>query len=320
MFDLLINAEIIVDDVDIAERVFVDALGFPEPRHSWGGTVTSAGFAYLFARVHPSLKVSPTRVEAMAVAPIDAGGEPFLPKLLAAQGRRPWKTHGNELAVPNIDAVVARLKRNGCRFYTMQREEGYPFMRLWLGWTADDVGAYRPDVDGGLMFEICETGSLLQGPALWDWQPDPVVPPGSMIRVVRRSWIVEDLQDSLVLIDRNLGWRPGVGPETDQATGCRRAVFDFVHPRSAELELLEPVAAGEVRESLDAWGAGSWTIRIGVNDLAAKAADLRHRGTAFESYDSAANGAVLRVNTGAMGAPGLFEFTEISGPAPRAES
>jgi catechol 2,3-dioxygenase-like lactoylglutathione lyase family enzyme len=311
MFDLLINAEIIVDDVDIAERVFVDALGFPEPRHSWGGTVTSAGFAYLFARVHPSLKVSPTRVEAMAVAPIDAGGEPFLPKLLAAQGRRPWKTHGNELAAPNIDAVVARLEANGCRFYTMQGEGGYPFIRIWLGWTAGDVGEYRPDVDGGLMFEICETESLLQGPALWAPQPDPVLPPGSMIRVVRRSWIVEDLRDSLASIDRNLGWRPALGPETDQATGCRRAVFHFAHPRSAELELLEPVGAGEVRESLDTWGPGSWTIRIGVNDLAAKATDLRRRGTAFESYESAADGAVVRVNTDVMNVPGLFEFAPI---------
>jgi hypothetical protein len=311
MFDLLINAEIIVDDVGIAEKVFVDALGFPEPRQSWRGTVTSAGFSYLFARVHPSLKVSPTRIEAMAVAQIDGDVEPFLPKLLAAQGGRPWKTHGNELAVSEIDTLAACLERNGCRFFTMPRQEGYPFVRLWLGWTADDVGAYRPDVDGGLMFEICETESLLQGPALWEQQPDPVLPPGSMIRVVRRSWIVKDLQDSLALIDRNLGWRPGFGPETDPATGCRRAVFDFVHPRSAELELLEPVAAGEVRESLDAWGPGSWRIRIGVNDLAAKAADLRHRGTAFESSESVADGAVLRVNTGAMGAPGLFEFTEI---------
>jgi hypothetical protein len=161
------------------------------------------------------------------------------------------------------------------------------------------------------MFEICETESLLQGPALWDPQPDPVLPPGSMIRVVRRSWVVEDLRDSLALIDQNLGWRPGLDRETDPASGCRRAVFDFVHPRSAELELLEPVAAGEVRDSLDTWGPGSWRIRIGVNDLAAKAADLRRRGTAFDSYESVANGAVLGVDTGAMGAPGLFEFTEI---------
>jgi hypothetical protein len=310
VFALLINAEVIVEDVAVAERVFVDALGFPNPRESWSGTLSSAGFSFLFARVHPSLKVSPTRIEAMAVAPIDPGIEPFLPHLLAAQGRRPWKTHGNELATSGIDAVVARLERNGCRFHTMPKEDGYPFVRLWLGWTADDPGAYRPDVDGGLMFEICETDSLMQGPPLWEARPDPVLPPGSMIRVVRRSWIVEDLDDSLASMERNLGWRARLGPEIDRGVGCRRAVFGFAHPRSAELELLEPVAPGEVRDSLETWGPGAWTIGIGVNDVVAKAEDLRHRGTTFASYESDGR-TVLRVDTGAMDVPGLFDFTQI---------
>src|SRR5262249_8762478 len=88
VFDLLINAEVIVDDVTVAERVFVDALGFPEPRPAWSGTVPGFGFTWLFARVHPSLKVSPTRIEAMAVAPVDPTIDarltlPFLPQLLA---------------------------------------------------------------------------------------------------------------------------------------------------------------------------------------------------------------------------------------------
>lgn len=311
MFDLLINAEVIVDDVAVAERVFVDALGFPPPLESWSGTIPSAGFAFLFARVHPSLKVSPTRVEAMAVAEIDPGVEPFLPNLLAAQGRRPWKTHGNELATSSIDAVIAGLEANGCRFHTMPGEEDYPFLRLWLGWTSEDPGAYRPDVDGGLMFEICETDSLLQGPAWWETRPDPALAPGSMIRVVRRSWIVEDLHGSLAAIERNLGWRPRFGPTSDPGAGCHRAVLGFAHPRSAELELLEPVAAGEVRDSLEAWGPGSWTIQIGVNDLAAKAEDLRRRGTKFDTRESERAGPVLRVDTGPMDVPGLFEFSQI---------
>lgn len=313
VFDLMINAEVIVDDIAVAERVFVDALGFPEPRESWKGTVSAAGFSFIFARVHPSLKISPTRVEAMAVAPIDHGAEPFLPNLLAAQGKRPWKTHANELATSSIDSVIARLEQQGCRFYTMPREEGYPFLRLWLGWTADDLGAYRPDVDGGLMFEICETDSLLQGPALWEPQSDPILAPGSMIRVVRRSWIVEDIDRTLAAIERNLGWRPRLGPETSARLGCRRAVFGFKHLRSAELELLEPIAAGEVRDSLDTWGPGSWTIRIAVNDLDAKAEDLRRRGTSFESYESEDAGTVLRADTGPLDVPGIFEFTQAAG-------
>jgi hypothetical protein len=309
VFDLLINAEVIVDDVGVAERVFVDALGFPEPRPSWSGTV-GAGFSFLFARVHPSMAVAPTRIEAMAVGPTDPGVEPFLPQLLAAQGRRPWKTHGNELATSDIDGVAARLARNGRRFYTM-REEGYEYTRLWLGWTADDLGAYRPEVDGGLLFEICETGALMQGPEFWVDQPEPDLAPGSMVRVVRRSWIVEDLAATLAAIERNLDWRPRLGPETDDATGCRRAVFGFTHPRSAELELLEPVAPGEVRDSLETWGPGGWTIRIGVNDLAAKADDLGRRGMTFDSRASDRDRAVLRVDTGPLDVPGLFEFSQV---------
>lgn len=309
MFDLLINAEVIVDDVTVAERVFVDGLGFPEPRATWKGTVSSAGFSFLFARVHPSLKVSPTRVEAMALAPIEPGKQPFLPQLLAAQGRRPWKTHGNELATSGIDAVSARLERNGCAFFTMPPEEGYPFVRLWLGWTGEDPGAYRPEGDGGLMLEICETDSLLQGPALWDDQPDPELPAGAMIRVLRRSWIVEDLDDTLAALARNLAWLPQDAPMLDRRIGCRRAVMRFAHPRSAELELLEPVAPGEALESLSAWGPGAWKIRIGVNDVAAKAEDLDRRGTVFSTDEVAGEGSVLQVDTGSMGVPGLFEFT-----------
>ena len=114
MFDLLINSEVIVEDVAVAERVFVDVLGFPPQRDSWGSKHPGFGFTYLFARVHPSLKVSPTRVQAMAMTSIDPAIDPkltlpFIPALLAAQGRRPWKTHANELATSDIQAVAARL-------------------------------------------------------------------------------------------------------------------------------------------------------------------------------------------------------------------
>jgi hypothetical protein len=316
MFDLLINAEVIVEDVALTHRVFVDALGFPPQRSTWANTEPGNGFTYLFARVHPSLSVSPTRVEAMAVAPIDESADPaavldFLPALLAAQGSRPWKTHANELATPDIHGVADRLTENGCPFFTMPATEDNPFTRLWLGWTDRARGAYQPSVDGGLMFEICETGALLQGPRLWDPAPDPELPPGSMIRVLRRSWIVNDLDETLSALAQNLGWQPEKEPAFDPAAGCRRAVMGFNHPRSAELELLEPVAPGPVRASLEAYGPGAWVIRIGVNDVRAKAADLGQRGTTFAWEDETDGAPVLRVDTRSLGVPGLFEFAEV---------
>jgi hypothetical protein len=315
-FDLLINAEVIVDDVSIAERVFVERLGFPEPKSTWSRKEPGFGFTFLFARVHPSMAVSPTRIEAMAVAPLDQAFDPeftlpFLPKLLAAQGDRPWKTHGNEVAASDIDAVAARLEANGCRFHTMPRTEQTPNARLWLGWTSEDPGDYRPDDDGGLFMEVCETAALMQGPRLFVPEECSAGPAGSMVRVVQRSWIVEDLEQSLAALERNFDWRPCLGPEFDTVTGCRRAVLSFVHPRSAVVELLQPVASGEVADSLEAWGPGSWAIRIGVNDLEAKADDLRRRATGFDYRTGSEGDPIVRVDSASLGVPGLFEFMAV---------
>jgi hypothetical protein len=313
-FDFLINAEVIVDDVKVAERVFVEALGFPEPRPTWGSSEPGYGFTYLFARVHPSLSVSPTRIEAMALSTLDPAIDPqrqisFLSDILAAQGDRPWKTHGNELAASDIDTVEAALRRNGCPVHTMPRDEIVPFARLWLGW--DDVPVkYHDDVDGGLFVELVEMGPhLVRLPEFWEVAPDPELPPGSMTRVARRSWLVPDLDATLAALERNLDWKPTVASAVDEERGGRRAVFTFRHPRSAELELFEPVEDGEARESLTTWGPGSWAIRIVVNDVDAKAADLRRRGTAFDALQESGR-TVLRVDTGPLGAPGLFEFAE----------
>jgi hypothetical protein len=316
VFDLLINSEIIVDDVGAAERTLVDALGLPPQKPQWSDNTPGKGFTFLFARVHPSLKVSPTRIEAMAVAPVDAARDPattisFLPALLTAQGRRPWKTHANEVATSDIHGVAERLQRNGCRFFTMPATEANPFTRLWLGWTAADPGHYEPDVDGGLMLEICETEALMQGALPWDPVPPLDLPPGSMVRVLRRSWIVADLDRSLAALDRNLGLFPRFGPAVDEERGWRSAQFGFAHARSAELEVLEPTGPGAVRDSLETWGPGAWVIRIGVNDLEAKAADLDRRGTAYERRQAAAAEKTLWVDTGPMGMAGLFEFAEV---------
>jgi hypothetical protein len=316
MYDLLINAEVITDDVMMAERLMVDALGFPPQREQWSSAAPGKGFTFLFARVHPSLKVSPTRVEAMGVSYVDESLDPattlpFLPALFSAQGQRPWKTHANELATSDIEGVAERLRRNGCRFFTMPATETNPFTRLWIGWTSDDPGAYQPDVDGGLMIEICETGALMQGPALWDPVPPLDLPSGSMVRVLRRSWIVEDLDATLAALNRNLDWQPVADPTVDESYGCRRAVLGFAHPRSADLEVVAPNGPGEVHDSLSTWGPGAWVIRLGVNDLEAKADDLGRRGTRFDRRLAVGGDPVLRVDTGPLGVPGLFEFAEV---------
>jgi hypothetical protein len=312
-YDFLINSEVFVDDVAVAEKVFIDALGFPEPRDSWSNKAPGYGFTWLFHRVNPSLKVSPTRVEAMALAPIDPKIDPAttmrcLPLILAAQGDRPWKTHANELATRDFDEITTRLDDHGCRYFRMPGPGEYT--RLWIGWTKDEPGAYRPDVDGGLIVEICHTATIAPRQDFWEVEPDPVVPPGALVRVLRRSWIVVDLQVSLRALEQNLGLIPASGPQFDEYLGAERAVLRFAHPNSAELELLQPVSAGELMESLDTWGPGSWAIRILTNDVDAKAEDLRRRGTAFDWRVDPRSGNALRVDTGTFGVPGIFEFAE----------
>ncbi|MCP9276813.1 hypothetical protein [Mycolicibacterium arenosum] len=312
MYDLLCNAEVFVDDVAVAEKVFVDALGFPEPHAAWGNNEPGSGFTYLFARVHPSLLVSPTRIEAMAVASLDAERDPlttlpFLPKLLAAQGDRPWKTHANEIATSDIRRLALRLRDTGCSFYEMPGI----FTRLWIGWTEDDPGAYEPSVDGGLFFEFIETSALGKGDKLWEPRPDPDLPPGGMIRVLRRSWITEDLWATVQALEQNFGLMPAIGPVLDESLAARQVIYRFRHPRSAELQVLEPIAHGEIRDSLDTWGPGSWAIRIGVNDVEGKADDLTRRGTPFEVRSTGHGPELLRVDTGKWDVPGIFEFARV---------
>jgi hypothetical protein len=132
-----------------------------------------------------------------------------------------------------------------------------------------------------------------------------------MVRVLRRSWIVEDLDATLAALDRNLDWQPAADPTVDETYGCRRAVLGFAHPRSADVEVLAPNGPGEIHDSLTSWGPGAWVIRIGVNDLEAKADDLGRRRTPFDRRLAVGGDPVLRVDTGPMGIPGLFEFAEI---------
>jgi hypothetical protein len=316
VFDFLINAEVIVDDVDVAERVFVDALGFPEPRPSWSGKEPGYGFTFLFARVHPKLKLAPTRIEAMAIAPVDQAVDPiftlgFLPDLLSTQGDRPWKTHANEVATSDIAAVAARLRSRGCSFYEIPRGEQNPNARLWLGWTEDAPGKYRPDDDGGLYIEVCETEAISPNADIFEPMPEPDLAPGSMVRVLRRSWIVPDMAATLAALQQNFGWLPARGPHIDDHAGARRALLRFAHPRSAELELLEPVGPGEIEDSLRAWGRGAWSITIGVNDLEAKAADLVRRGMEIHHRTQPGGATAVGVDTGALGVPGRFEFAEV---------
>jgi hypothetical protein len=97
-----------------------------------------------------------------------------------------------------------------------------------------------------------------------------------MVRIVAREHLVEDLDETLRILERNLRWVP---VSVDERDGARRAVLPFLAPRSARLELVEPTGPGAVAEAYEEVGPGAWTVRISVVDVDAKAEDLAARGT-----------------------------------------
>jgi hypothetical protein len=315
MFDLLVNADFIVDDVGDAGRLLQDALGFPEQKPHWSNLLPGLGFTYQFARVHPSMAVSPTRVEIVAVAELsderpDPGYPlPFLQTYLDAQSPKPFRTHGTEIGTSSMADVLARLDGNGVEHTIAERGDR---CLSWIGFAEANAGQYRPDWDAGLLLELVDTDLLVPRADFWTLPTVGPLAPGSMIRVVSRGWLVPDLAEALTVLDMNFDWRPAIAPELDEASGALRVDMPFRHPRSAALQLLEPRRGGLLAEYAEQWGSCPWHIRIGVNDLDAKTKDLSDRGTDFARLtldDMVGEG--VRVMPSASGLPAVFEFVEI---------
>jgi hypothetical protein len=315
MFDLLVNADFIVDDVADAALLLRDALGFPEQKPHWSNVLPGLGFTYQFARVHPSMAVSPTRVEIVAVAELsderpDPGYTlPFLQEYVDAQDPKPFRTHGTEIATSEMPKVLARLRENEVANSIAERGET---CLSWIGFTDANAGQYDPRWDGGLLLELVDTSLLLPRDDFWKSPAVPPLAPGAMVRVVSRGWLVPDVPDVLDRLDRNFDWRPTAAVRMDEASGALRVELPFRLPRSAALEIIEPRTSGLLGDYVEEFGSCPWHIRIGVNDLAAKAVDLSGRGTDFERLvldDEVGTG--LRVMPAASGLPAVFEFVEI---------
>lgn len=82
---------------------------------------------------------------------------------------------------------------------------------------------------------------------------------------------------------------------------------------SATLDVIEATRwDSDAGVYLNSWGPGPYYIRIAVNDLAAKAEDLRSRGTKFswiESSDAVEGRSLIRIDPEELNGQ-LFEFEE----------
>ncbi|MCU1359223.1 MAG: hypothetical protein JWN99_512 [Ilumatobacteraceae bacterium] len=303
-FELLLSADMMVPDPDATAAMLVDRLGI-HGHANWRQAFPNHPYIAHFLRVHKSLAVAPTRIEPQGHRDAPNLGDPLFPEHLHSltefQGaHRPIKTHSTVLVAASLEPVIERLLQQGARFRLAQITDEMPFDRLWVGVTPERA-SYTPEVDGGLCIEVIETAPL-QLPAATFESPPPVprdAQPADMVRVTSRGYLVRDIEDVVERLERNLGWSPSGPIETLADAGFRRARYLFSIAHSATLDVIQPMRwnsrAGYFMHN---WGPGPYSFCISVNDLDAKADDLRSRGTEFEldqSSDEVGGRPLLRV-------------------------
>lgn len=320
MFELLMSADMMVADPDAMAELLAARLGIHK-HERWRQAFADHPYIAHFLRVHKSLAVSPTRVEPQGHLDRPNLGDPmfheFLESLKAFQGpHRPMLTHSIVLAThgEKFDRLMDKLMRRRLRFRMAQRTPAMPFDRMWMGVTPEDP-RYEPSVDGGLCIEVMPIEPLQMPPETFATPaPQPRNPgPADMVRVTARGYLVRDLDETLRRCSANLDWEPAGPVQALAREGYRRATMGFTLPNSASLEVMEATRwNGDAGVYLNSWGPGPYHIRISVNDLAAKAADLRERGTAFawiDDCEALGGKPMIRVDPAALQGQ-LFEFEQ----------
>jgi len=321
MFELLLSADMMVPDPDAMADLLADKLGiYKHPR--WRQAFDNHPYIAHFLRVHKSLALAPTRIEPQGHLDKPNLGDPlfheFLQSLQEFQGvHRPMLTHSIVVVTPTaqLEQLIDKLVRRRMPFRLAQRTPEMKFDRLWVG-TTPERPRYDPVVDGGLCIEIMPLEPL-QMPAETFSVPPPSLPetrPGEMIRVTGRGYLVRDLDETLRRCSANLDWEPAGPVEVLQQEGYRRARMSFRLPHSASLDVIEPTRwNGRAGLYLHNWGPGPYYIRIAVKDLAAKAEDLKSRGTKFtwvEESEAVGGGALIQVDPSSLNGQ-VFEFEEL---------
>jgi hypothetical protein len=317
-FDALASADFLVPDRDAAVEMVQRVVGLGEPKPHWSHGGPGAGHRVTFCRANPTFAVSPTLIELIEPASVDPARSltevvPNVEGLARLQGDRPLKTHGAPVASSSVAELIERARSRNVRHWVQPSNDDYPFERLWMGITADDLSGYRAAEDGGLMIEVVPTPTLRIPPEAVDAPADAsgAHHPGSMVRTASRGFLVDDLDRSTEAVEDFFGWEPELGPEAGD-NRARRAVLGFRVPRSARIELLEPATDSDEGRFLAQWGPGIWHVRIAVADLETKADELRERRTPFTEVRTgfAEPEVVLRIDPAATPAC-LFEFCQI---------
>lgn len=291
------SADVLVPNATAALDMLEATLGVPPPKPSWRQRWDGFGFDAYWCRLDPDLTVAPTRLEIISPAapPDPALDHPHMDAIFRAQGERPAKAHSTPISVPDIERLAERVASRGARFRLDPPIPELPIARLWVGVTGEDPANYLPDSDAGLRLEFLPTAGLMLPPGTALGRiPTGRRDDGSFTRVVGRLFVTDDASAACRTLAHYFDWEPDaiVG---DASTG-RRVRFGFGFARSGYIELMQPVGDSPEWSTLERWGPGPYGIRLAVNDLAAKADDLRRRGTRFELVERPDGEAVILVD------------------------
>jgi hypothetical protein len=286
VFDFLVSADLLVDEFATAVAGLQQRLGFGEAKPAWFGGGEGRGFEVVFLRTHPRLQGSPTRLEVMAARALDPEVPapqtlPHMPGLRLAQEAAPVRTHGTVFAVSDMADAIERVRRGGFRHWLDAANDLMPYDRLWVGVSEEDKDEWIPGDDGGLLVELVETDSI---PGVMESATEPAPPraaaPGAMTRIAARRWLVPDVDESVARLHTTFDCT--TGPRQQTAGGSRVVSILCAHPRSARVDVVQPAPGSPEAGLVAAHGPLPWTIVIAVDDLDAKADDLRARGTEFD--------------------------------------
>ncbi|MFE7421100.1 hypothetical protein [Rhodococcus sp. NPDC057529] len=274
MFEVLASVDVFVPSAQKAFDVLQNPLGLYEPRGIWYQDWPEWGFDARWCRVNLDLSVAPTHFEIIAPTPAPDLNldHPHMQRMFEAQGTRLHKTHSTPVAVLDVDEIARRLSRVGATFRIDEPAEKMPFPRLWVGYTRELPGVYNPSSDGGLHLEFIPA----LGFPVVDKAVQPLQDGHPVRRISRRSILVDNLEETLRTVDRNLGWSPSSAVRRRGAD--RVATFTFDHPNSAVLDVVEAGEDGPARDYRQAWGIGPYGISLEVDTLEPVAAALHEAG------------------------------------------
>jgi hypothetical protein len=283
----MFSADLMVDDTVKTANLLVERLGIPRWRPTWTDSKVDR-LLYLRA-YHPFSQAAPTLIEIIRPAPA-------LPATSGQLPHRPVKTHATVFVTKAFSEVTANLDSKGLRYWQMP-DPGDGLARLFTGVASFEAGTpgntYDATVDGNIFMEVISW----EGTALALREPiPPELSDGTITRVVARSYLVPDIDQTLHQLHEILAWEEASNIPSENS----QVRFAALQPRlgtSAALELIQPrTETGRHGEFFARWGVGPHAIRLGVHGLDAKVQDLHRRGTSFTEQQTPAGERVLLVD------------------------